>query len=550
MKPSNPWIMNDLEKVLKSLKKNKCRDPHGLINEIFFTNIAGAHLKSSMLILFNQIKKTQQIPQFMKIANIASIYKGKGSMNDLKNERGIFLVSIYRAILMKLVYNDKMKILDENMSDSQVGARKNKNIRNHTWILNGVINEVLKKKSNSPVDIQIVDVKQCFDGLWPEECFNDLYQYGIQDDCLPLLYNGCQNINIKVKTPVGTTQEATIEKTVMQGDVWGAPACSVSIDSIGKECLEDHKYLYQYKGKVPIPPLAMVDDLLCIGECGPKSLQQNSYINYKISSKKLQFGVKKCKKLCIGKSHDEVTCPDLYINGWKETVVKQIETGELTQKDIFEGEDLMQTEDNEKYLGDIVTNNGKNLKNIKARENRGRGISKDLLATLVEMFVGGEHHELGVTLRNAMLISSLLTNCESWYNVTIANIVTLEKVDEQMLRGILNAPRMTPKALVYLELGCLPIRYIIKSRRLMFLHYILSQSEESLLKKFFNAQMENSNKTDWTYQVQKDIKELEICLEIEDIKSMSKNKFKSHINKKIECAALKYLKSMIKTKGK
>ena len=123
-----------------------------------------------------------------------------------------------------------MKILDENMSDSQVGARKNKNIRNHTWILNGVINEVLKKKSNSPVDIQIVDVKQCFDGLWPEECFNDLYQYGIKDDCLPLLYNGCQNINIKVKTPVGTTQEATIEKTVMQGDVWGAPACSVSID--------------------------------------------------------------------------------------------------------------------------------------------------------------------------------------------------------------------------------------------------------------------------------------------------------------------------------
>ena len=84
----------------------------------------------------------------------------------------------------------------------------------------------------------------------------------------------------------------------------------------------------------------------------------------------------------------------------------------------------------------------------------------------------------------------------------------------------------------------------------MFLHYILSQSEESFLKKFFNAQMENSNKTDWTYQVEKDLKELEICLEIEDIKRMSKNKFKRHINKKIECAALKYLKSMIKTKGK
>ena len=57
--------------------------------------------------------------------NKASIYKGKRSMNDLKNKWGIFLVSTYRAIWMKLVYNDKMKIIDKNMSDSQVDAWKN-----------------------------------------------------------------------------------------------------------------------------------------------------------------------------------------------------------------------------------------------------------------------------------------------------------------------------------------------------------------------------------------------------------------------------------------
>ena len=49
------------------------------------------------------------------------------------------------------------------------------------------------------------------------------------------------------------------------------------------------------------------------------------------------------------------------------------------------------------------------------------------------MFAGAQHHELRVTLRNAMLINNLLTNSESWYNVTPANIVILEKVDEQML---------------------------------------------------------------------------------------------------------------------
>ena len=160
-----------------------------------------------------------------------------------------------------------------------------------------MINEVLKKKNNNPIDIQIVDVRQCFDSLWPEESLNDLFQYGIQDDCLPLLYNGCSDIKIKVKTPVGLTQEAKIDLTVMQGDVWGSPACSVSVDSIGKECIQEHKYLYHYKNIVSIPPLAMIDDVLGIGECGPASVQQNTFVNYKNASKKLQFGVEICNKL-------------------------------------------------------------------------------------------------------------------------------------------------------------------------------------------------------------------------------------------------------------
>ena len=77
--------MEDLEKVLKSLKKVKFRDPQGLVNELFFTKVAGAHLKTLLLMLFNEIKEKLKIPKFMKVGNISAIYKGKGSMNDLKN---------------------------------------------------------------------------------------------------------------------------------------------------------------------------------------------------------------------------------------------------------------------------------------------------------------------------------------------------------------------------------------------------------------------------------------------------------------------------------
>ena len=124
----------------------------------------------------------------------------------------------------------------------------------------------------------------------------------------------------------------------------------------------------------------------------------------------------------------------------RDIAVTHIKTGIVTLKDILECEDVIETEESEKYLGDIVINNGKIDKNIIVRENWSSGIPKDLLASFAEMMVGGELHELGVTFRNAILISSLLSNTESLYNVTLSNIVTRKIVDEQMLSGILNAP--------------------------------------------------------------------------------------------------------------
>ena len=98
----------------------------------------------------------------MQFANIVSIYKGRGEKMDLDNDRGIFIINLFRSIIMKMVYKDKYPQVDKNMSDSNVGARKDKNIRNHIFVLNGIINEVVNKK-NVAIDIEILDYKQCFD---------------------------------------------------------------------------------------------------------------------------------------------------------------------------------------------------------------------------------------------------------------------------------------------------------------------------------------------------------------------------------------------------
>ena len=70
------------------------------------------------------------------------IYKGRGKKSDLQNDRVIFPVTVYRSILMRFIYLDKYELLDNSMSDSQVGGRRGKSVRNHIWILNGVITDV------------------------------------------------------------------------------------------------------------------------------------------------------------------------------------------------------------------------------------------------------------------------------------------------------------------------------------------------------------------------------------------------------------------------
>ena len=88
---------------------------------------------------------------------------------------------------------------------------------------------------------------------------------------------------------------------------------------------------------------------------------------------------------------------------------------------------------------------------------------------LSDICFGKHFFKVAIILRNSHLVSSLLTNSEAWYNVTQADTDMLEGVDEMLLRRVLECPMSTPKEMLYLELGVLPLRYIIKMRRLNFL---------------------------------------------------------------------------------
>ena len=261
--------MSDLEDALSDLKNNKSRDHEGLINEVFKKQVIGDNLKKSLLLMFNKLKTEKIIPLFMNYANVTTVHK-KGSRLLLENKRGLFRTSVLRSILMRLIYNEKYPTIDSNMSDCQMGARKRKGCRNNLFIVNGIIHDVLSSKKKNPVTFQQYDYRQMFDGIFLEQAISDIFDAGMNDDNLVLVYRANKAIQMAVNTPSGLSERQEISDVVLQGDTWGSLLASVQVDSIGKE-VEASGLGYQYKDVLPVSLLGLVDDMIGVTDAGYKA---------------------------------------------------------------------------------------------------------------------------------------------------------------------------------------------------------------------------------------------------------------------------------------
>ena len=72
----------------------------------------------------------------MKIDNVTLIPKrGRRNLSHIGNHRGIYLIHKSRSLLMRMLLNDNNGIINEFMSDSNVGGKMERGIRDHIFIV-------------------------------------------------------------------------------------------------------------------------------------------------------------------------------------------------------------------------------------------------------------------------------------------------------------------------------------------------------------------------------------------------------------------------------
>ena len=464
----------------------------------------------SLLDMLNYIKEDLLIPSHLNLSNVSTIYKGKGSKQNVVNLRGIFKLPIVRNILDRLICFDEHKHVGENMGQFQVGNQRERNIRDHSLIIHAIVNDSRHKKKR--VDILFTDIKQCFDSIWLDEATNDLYDSGVTSRNLNLLYEGNSKTRMCVETNFWSSERVELNKVVMQGSVPGGLICSNQVSKVCNKLFQEGN-VYMYRDQIPIPPLAMVDDVMAAVECNStEALACNSKTDSFIQRKKLesQVGEGKCQWIHCG----EGECGSQYYAN----------DNEISQTEIY------------KYLGDHVSDGWDPLYN--KRWEKAQGYNSACLGMCTEISLGFQIYSIAKLLHEAMFVNGTLVNMETWPNCTTSRMEPFERIEQMFFKKILKAHSKTPIESIYLELGVIPLRFQLMKRRILYFHLIMQRSDDEITKQIVCIQKYDCLEGDFYAQTKQDLDALSIS---DEELSKSNESFKDIVVKRVKDAAYTFL---------
>ena len=166
----------------------------------------------------------------------------------------------------------------------------------------------------------------------------------------------------------------------------------------------------------------------------------------------------------------------------------------LERRDVHVGEIALKQVNHHLYLGDIVENIASNRKTVLSRVAKGQGVGRDIKNILEGTYFGSHYFEALKLLRESMLMSVITNNLEVAFNLTQKDYKILNDLDIQLLRGCLLLGAKSPQCLIFLELGFIPVSYLVKKKRVLYLFHLLTTDESTLVSQVFSKMISSPKK--------------------------------------------------------
>ena len=137
----------------------------------------------SLYLKCTEVLATGEIPKQWEKMKIKSIYKKKGSEQEMKNRIGIFITNIISKIFEIVLYNKVKGSIRQDMF--QNGGQKGRSSMDNWFMLMTIIDNNRRLKKDTYV--VMADAEKCFDKLWLEDCLVDLKECGVRCVCVAVL---------------------------------------------------------------------------------------------------------------------------------------------------------------------------------------------------------------------------------------------------------------------------------------------------------------------------------------------------------------------------
>ncbi len=237
--------------MILTLKKRKAKDREMWNNEVVLDG--GEEMVKSVQKMASEILQKEEIPIQWNKMTINSIHK-KGPKEKLANKRGLFLTNIMSKLFEKILESTMNIKYDKN----QNGVRGRGTI-DCMLILMAVRDTNMRLRRDTYLFFG--DLVKCFDRLWLRDCIVDLFEAGVRARDAKMVYLLNKVAHIVIKTPVGNTEEISMNEIVKQGTVFGPKLCGVSTGKINHYS----KTATYISPEILIKALTYVDDIASIG---------------------------------------------------------------------------------------------------------------------------------------------------------------------------------------------------------------------------------------------------------------------------------------------
>ena len=394
-------LMEEVGYAMKKMKTGKATGPDMIsIEMIEPLEEMGIEAVTHLL---NEMYKTGEMPKDMLKSIFIAIPKKEGTI-DCESHRTISLMSLITKILLRVLLIRARNKIKREISEEQFGFQEGQGTINAIFTVRNLVERCLEKRKD--IHICFIDYSKAFDRVQHSKIMDTLQELEIDGNDLRIIRNLYWQQTAAIKIENETSIYQPIKRGVRQGCVMSPDLFSIYTEKIMKY-IKDMPGI-RFNGHV-INNLRYADDTALLAT-NKKDLQNLLGVVVRESEKRgLNLKAKKTETMVITKRKDNPNC-------------------QLTVKGV-----LINQTNKVKYLGSIVTADGKSIEDVNNRIGQAKSAFKDMnnIFTSNSMSI-----HLKKRLLQCYVEPILLYGCETW-NMNEETKKRLESAEMWFLRRMM-----------------------------------------------------------------------------------------------------------------